>query len=214
MKLIILIILILTGTFFNLSGQEVNYTSQFNLTLCSASRNLKAVLWIKDNTEKTFSGKFVVDNVANDVFGWYTEKKSEIYTTEGIAFYVKYITAGYQHQQLFKGIFNYDKTIISGNYFYWGNEFGFYGNKEIQTTLKSQIVEADIKIYPNPVENYLVIDSNQKYAFCKIYDMAGNLVSEKDYQKKIIVCDLNIGTYILVLVDNECNIEKIKFVKQ
>jgi hypothetical protein len=96
------------------------------------TRNAKAELLIKNNIGNTFTGVLSIDNDIRDVFGWYTEKKNEgglySYNTRGIAFYVK-LHAEYQHQQLFEGLFNYDNTIISGTYFYWGNEYPFFGSK-------------------------------------------------------------------------------------
>ena len=115
--------------------QQTEYDRRFDLTICTTTRNAPAELLITDGSGNTFTGILKVDNEERPVFGWYTEKISEggmfVYNTRGLSFYVK-LDADFQHQQLFEALFNFDETIISGTYFYWGNEFVFYGIKSEQ----------------------------------------------------------------------------------
>ena len=110
------------------------YDMKFNLTICTTNRNAPAELTIINGSGNTFTGILFVDGEQRDVFGWYTEKKSEgggfIYDTKGIVFYVR-LKADFQHQQLFRGILNYDESYLSGTFFYWGNEFIFYGDRSM-----------------------------------------------------------------------------------
>jgi len=116
----------------SLYSQEIKYDAKFDLTICTVTRNAPAKLFIKNGDGNTFSGVLIIDNDVRDVFGWYVYKISEggahKYNTKSMVFYVK-IKADFQHQQLFRGILNFDESYLSGTYFYWGNEFIFFGNR-------------------------------------------------------------------------------------
>jgi hypothetical protein len=116
----------------SLFSQEIEYDAKFNLTICTVTRNAPGELFIKNGDGNTFSGVLSIDNDVREVFGWYVDKISEggihRYNTKSIIFYVK-LNADFQHQQLFRGILNYDETYLSGTYFYWGVEFIFFGDK-------------------------------------------------------------------------------------
>jgi uncharacterized membrane protein len=146
---IIIASLFLTSLFFQVKAQEVEYNSKFNLTISTVDRDAEATLFIKDSTGNTFTGTLIIDNDERPVFGWYTENISEggiyHYNTVGIVFYVD-LKIDFQHQQLFKGLFNFDKTTISGTYFYWGNEFIFSGKKVVQqSSIDSNLIREEFE---------------------------------------------------------------------
>jgi hypothetical protein len=136
--------------FFQAMTQEADSDPKFYLTISTVTRDAEATLFIKDNTGNTFTGTLIIDNDERPVFGWYTENISEggifHYNTVGIVFYVD-LKMDFQHQQLFKGLFNFDKTTISGTYFYWGNEFIFSGKKvELQSSIAPGLNSGRIRI--------------------------------------------------------------------
>lgn len=203
---------------FSAFSQDSIYDAKYDLTICTTTRNADAVLMIKDSTGNLFTGILIWDDIEREVFGWYFQKKSEggeyIYNTEGMVFYCQ-LDEGFQYQQLFKGLFNFDKSYLSGNYFFWGNEFIFYGNKaDMQTSMKSQKISPVLKIYPNPVGDLLTIESeNNNNERIDIYDMTGKLALSSTYKDHIIVSALHSGTYIMVLTDYQGKLEKVRFIK-
>lgn len=219
MKTTIAITLALFGSFYSLFGQGTTYDSKFNITMFHVNRNIPAELFIKDSIGNLFTGTLKeVDQDPRQIFGWYVEKKSEgagwNYNTEGIAFYVD-LKNGFQNQQLFKGLFNFDKSSICGEYFYFGNEFNFYGTREIVLSGDNSIPNLNhIKIYPNPVDNYLKIDLGERAANCKVYDMGGKLVLEKVVSMQLDVSILMSGSYILEVMNDNNDIDRIKFIKR
>ena len=64
-------------------------------------------------------------------------------------------------------------------------------------------IEKKIKIYPNPVSEFLIIDSKEKIGKISILDMSGKLIevinAEENKSKKINVSKYNTGKYILNL---------------
>ena len=205
----------LTFLILNALGQDLIYDAKYDLTICTLTRNADAVLMINDSIGNMFTGILIGDDIERKVFGWYFQKKSEgggyHYNTEGMVFYCK-LEEGFQHQLLFKGLFNFDKSYISGDYFYWGNEFIFYGSKA--TSKKPHEATQKLKIYPNPVDNFLNIDSeNNNNERIDIYELSGKIVLSSTYSDRIRVSTLHAGVYILVLTDYHGRLEKIKFIK-
>ena len=95
-------------------------------------------------------------------------------------------------------------------------------NVEITENLQIHKIESNnVKIYPNPFENYLNICfenyENNKYSV-NIYDCdGGKIIQNKILNKKNNTIDLkNLvnGIYFLELVENEKNISKFKLIKQ
>ena len=199
-------------------GQDSTWDARYDLTICTMTRNADAVLLINDSIGNMFTGILLVDDLERSVFGWYVQKVSQggpyIYNTEGMVFYVK-LVEGFQYQQLFKGLYNYDKTIISGEYTYWGNEFIFYGTRaDTATSLKSHTATPGLRVYPNPVDDYLTLDSeNKNNERIDIYSLSGKMVLSSRFMDRIRVSTLHTGTYILVLTDKLGRSEKIKFIK-
>jgi|GEM_PF-6095430 len=219
MKRFFLSALILSMLFLQLSAQVVTYDAKFNLTICTKTRNASAVLNIVNGTGNTFTGTLDGDNYHRSVFGWYIQTICEggayNYSTEGITFYVD-LNSDFQQQQLFKGTFNFDKTILVGSYFYFGNEFAFYGNKVVATnSIETQIIKKEVKVYPNPVDNFLYIENEvNKYKLIEIYDLSGKLMISKKYYNPIDVSDLIAGSFILKLIEDENNFDSVKFTKR
>ena len=70
-----------------------------------------------------------------------------------------------------------------------------------------EIPENNIRIYPNPVQETLNIESDESVSF-KIYDLDGRLLLNGD-GKSIDVSALKAGTYLLQINNNT-----LKFIKQ
>ena len=195
------------------------FDEKYNLTICTMTRNASATLTITYGSGNTFTGILNIDGQDRQVYGWDVVKKSEgagyIYNTESLVFYVK-INGDFQHQQLFKGIFNYDKTILSGEYFYAGNEFIFQGVKiENITSLRTEVIEETVKLYPSPVEDILNIKVlNINYNSIEIFDLKGIKLKEDGNVNQISVNELKAGTYILKLIGNSNSTTSYKFIKK
>jgi hypothetical protein len=195
------------------------YDEKYLLTICTMTRNAQAELYLKYGEGNTFTGVLKVDGNDRPVFGWVITKKSEggqfAYNTISLSFQVK-LNADFQHQQLFKGIFNYDKTIISGEYFYWGNEFPFQGEKTYLSTTTNKVVTTEnVKIFPNPVKDILIIeDLSSNCKSIEIFDINGVKVLETVYANQISVINLNTGIYFLKLINSNNSITTYKFIKE
>ena len=69
------------------------------------------------------------------------------------------------------------------------------------------LTENNARLYPNPARNWLTVEISEKAnnVTCKIYNVTGELkkVEElNELQNKIAIDDLNVGVYIMQLVDN------------
>ena len=102
-------------------------------------------------------------------------------------------------------IFNYQiinngtsKTLIitnptNGNKIYYNNSF--LGTKD-------NIIKKSIKIYPNPVKDFLAIENIERNLNLKIYEISGKLVYEtltSDKSVKVDVSKFQKGQYILMI---------------
>lgn len=102
-------------------------------------------------------------------------------------------------------IFNYQivnngtsKTLIitnptTGNKIYYNNSF--LGTND-------NIIKKSIKIYPNPVKDFLTIENIERNLNLKIYEMSGKLVYEtltSDKSVKVDVSQFQKGQYILMI---------------
>ena len=74
---------------------------------------------------------------------------------------------------------------------------------------------AIVKIFPNPVQDYVNIESDKNFIAYEILDESGKLVLNKDFKSsKINISNLKAGLYFIKLksLDNETNI--VKFIKK
>ena len=231
-KTLFLSAVIIGLTYMAVYGQS-QYDDIYDLTVSTPTRDAKAVLYVKNGSGNTFTGLMIWDQYEREVFGWYVEKISEgdgfIYNTKSIVFYAK-LNAEFQHQQLFKAIYNFDGTYISGTYFYWGNEFNFYGyktgftdepvnpdpidpNPDTPNTQITIIVENNIgdliTISPNPADNTITISSLVvllNYLYCELYSESGVLIKRFDLfsnSTQLDLSDIPNGNYIIKLFTNK-----------
>ena len=79
----------------------------------------------------------------------------------------------------------------------------------------SNISDIDFKLFPNPAEDYLIIESNNNYTSIEIIDLNGRIVFQhlSVLNNKIDVSNLPSGLYFLKLIDKE-NIGVQKFIKK
>lgn len=117
------------------------------------------------------------------------------YDQKNCDFYISYALPGtiYTYQILTNGT---SKTLIvtnpSGTQVFYNNSL-FLGIKE--NTLKKTFT-----IYPNPVDDFLIIENLEKNLKVKIYDMSGKLLFEMlspDKALKVNTTDFQKGHYIL-----------------
>lgn len=89
-----------------------------------------------------------------------------------------------------------------------------YGDTEIKTSV-GNIVTDNIKVYPNPFFDHLIIDSpNNLVAQIEIYDTIGNLILEKEtYGERIDLKELGNGLYVLKYVDSKKKVRQTKIIK-
>jgi len=74
---------------------------------------------------------------------------------------------------------------------------------------------AIVKIFPNPVQDFVNIESNKNFIAYEIIDESGKLILNKDFKSsKIDISNLKAGLYFIKLksLDNETNI--VKFIKK
>jgi len=191
---------------------------EFDLTLYPPTGNLLGKIIINDSSANPFTGTMVIDNDPRPLFGWYVYKISSgpgyNYTTSSMVFYVN-ISAGYEHQQLFKGILSADEMILSGNYFYYGNEYPFFATRHFATTGVPPMLAmaSGSSLYPNPVRDYLQFDPAYGYSRVSIFTMDGQLVMETPYADRIRVETLAAGAYVASLSGLGDRTESIKFIK-
>lgn len=83
-------------------------------------------------------------------------------------------------------------------------------------SVKESSKGSNLKIYPNPVHNFIGIEGNNKSSFAKIYDPSGKLIMTTVISSnKIEVETLSAGSYILEIFDNKnTSIETKKFIKK
>ena len=88
-----------------------------------------------------------------------------------------------------------------------------YGTILTPTAIRNTASE-NVKIYPNPVKNYLSIaDPANTIVRIDIYDVAGNLLLTSTDIENIYTGNLNPGVYILEVSDVNKNIKPVKIIK-
>jgi hypothetical protein len=72
-----------------------------------------------------------------------------------------------------------------------------------------------VKVFPNPVQEILQIDSDLKFSRCEILDASGKVVGKNTVQNnKINVSHLPAGLYFLKLMSAEAQMHYIQFIKK
>lgn len=78
----------------------------------------------------------------------------------------------------------------------------------------SDVKNTAASIYPNPAKDVLNISSKENYKSVKIYNLVGQLVMEKAFDKAINVSSLEKGSYIINLTKQDNSADNIKFIKE
>lgn len=77
----------------------------------------------------------------------------------------------------------------------------------------SELMLRDLKIHPNPVKDYLFIETSEKIKEIKIFDMTGSLVKKIQFpENSLNVSNLPKGNYIIEISIPKGN-QKFKFIK-
>ncbi|WP_196885577.1 T9SS type A sorting domain-containing protein [Aureivirga sp. CE67] len=74
--------------------------------------------------------------------------------------------------------------------------------------------ESKIKIYPNPVNDLLFVESGNEIKSIKIYNVLGATFETTLNNNTIDVSNFNSGVYYLIIIDNKDAIKKFKFIKE
>jgi len=126
---------------------------------------------------------------------------------------------------LYTGYFGQDFSMHSYQITYTGstktliltNAFGdqvFYQSGNLNTNDLNHILpEKNIIIYPNPANDYLVIKSEDRIEWFKIYNSEGRLIQQNKYETKIDISTLSKGGYFLE-VKSQNGVSKHKFIKE
>ena len=72
--------------------------------------------------------------------------------------------------------------------------------------------ESEINIYPNPFEDFIIIESSLQIIELRMYDMQGRLVLQQK-ENVISTIGLNSGLYTLVIIDGKQKTETRKIIK-
>jgi len=78
----------------------------------------------------------------------------------------------------------------------------------------SDVNKKMLNIFPNPAKDILNISSAENYKTVRIYNMLGQLVMEKAFDKTINVSALEKGSYIINLTKKDNSAENVKFIKE
>ncbi len=89
-----------------------------------------------------------------------------------------------------------------------------HGNTKIPTGVED-ITFNDIKIYPNPFNDYINIDFYNHISLIEIFDATGNLILKSKIIKKTInLNNLSTGTYIVKITDSKNTTRQFKLLKK
>ena len=69
-----------------------------------------------------------------------------------------------------------------------------------------------VNIYPNPFEDFIIIESSLQISELRMYDMQGRLVSQQK-ENVISTIGLNSGLYTLVIIDGKQKTKTRKIIK-
>ncbi|PLX06795.1 MAG: hypothetical protein C0596_13910 [Marinilabiliales bacterium] len=114
-------------------------------------------------------------------------------------------------------IYNYIPTTdIDGNERDANPDMGCY--EYVATNIESEInsINSEIIVYPNPADDYIFINSDEKITYIEIYDYSGKLLIKKQNHSnndKISIENLSAGFYLIKLRSDTSN-TTIKLIKQ
>jgi len=113
-------------------------------------------------------------------------------------------------------------------YFEWGGEIiinmtedEYNGNAPDMGAFENDFQEVSIvdditskpSVYPNPMQNSIIIKMDKSPYLAQLYDINGNIVKEKTYSNIIEVEDLECGIYVLKVTDVDGNLTIQKLIK-
>lgn len=78
----------------------------------------------------------------------------------------------------------------------------------------SDVKNTPTSIYPNPAKDVLNFSTKVDYKSVKIYNLLGQLVIEKAFDKSLNVSALQKGSYIINLIKGDKTVDNIKFIKE
>jgi hypothetical protein len=77
-----------------------------------------------------------------------------------------------------------------------------------KSSIESTVIENEILIYPNPVINYLKVNSEQKNLNIEIYNLLGQQVLSEKIIDVVNISYLNRGIYMVQIMDSRGNVMK------
>lgn len=90
----------------------------------------------------------------------------------------------------------YSYSIPTGYYFFKNSDCE--GNVISANTLHTS-TQQHLKIYPNPAQDFIYIDTDEPITFVNIYSILGNLITSAGTVSSIYVGDLPKGNYLMVI---------------
>lgn len=153
----------------------------------------------------------VTDNI--NVFGINTVRQNYIY--QGETYRTVYESIGNTSDLLISWYLN--SGFENGGYKLLGfsndNGLTFYDiNNNILST-NDPSLNNSVKIYPNPVNDIINLQTEKKIKSVVIYDLSGGKVKESNSSNKISVKGLNPATYIITLEFEDGSAYRNKFIK-
>lgn len=77
----------------------------------------------------------------------------------------------------------------------------------IDNGIALQFINQSVKLYPNPVQSNLKIESNEPFNTLLIYDLSGRIIKEKSYNTAVLADELEIdmknGMYLLSVINSK-----------
>lgn len=101
-----------------------------------------------------------------------------------------------------------------------GNQLGFFafGRKSNSVDIASFDLVNKIQVYPNPVSNYIKINTTLEYNMLQIIDSKGKTITQHSQNQcidnTINTEHLSSGLYILRIIFKDKNSQEVKFIKQ
>ena len=105
-----------------------------------------------------------------------------------------------------------DIDLLLFNYNDYSNEVRFYYYENTSVVSTSDIINsAEIKVFPNPTNAHIYIESDKSFTSIVIMDVFGSTLSKQSFLNKVNIDQLPSGTYLMKLTDKEGQsyIEKI-----
>ncbi|MDA3818737.1 MAG: T9SS type A sorting domain-containing protein [Prolixibacteraceae bacterium] len=113
--------------------------------------------------------------------------------------------------------------IFRGSYVWWEQTLTLigskingieYGNTEIPTGIDNIAID-NLKVYPNPFNDYINIYSPDNITLIEIFDIKGNLILKSEINNGILnLSGLTTGSYIAKLTDSKAKTTHMKLLKQ